>query len=174
MTYKETFNVFRHLIKDLFCGGDHRSKEEMAKIRVFLWTRAWLIYSIILIDKAIKVFSGNAYWQKAYNEKETAKLEDLNLSFVEQTESLVIGADICMLVLGIMLSTLTWKYRHLAQYIIYHGLVVLLIQAFVPQKVETLTTEICLQTIILYFCNSSGAGTEIIASSIVCFVLLMT
>ena len=79
-----------------------------------------------------------------------------------------------MLALGVILCTLTWKYRHLAKYLIYHGLIVLLIQAFVPQEVDSLTSEICFQTVLLYFCNACGTGTEIIAITTVCFILLMT
>ena len=62
MTTRETFNYFGQLIKDLFSRGDHKSNEEMAKIRGFLWTRSWIIYSIIIMDKLYKVARGNVYW----------------------------------------------------------------------------------------------------------------
>lgn len=174
MTSKETLNYCRQLIRDLFCGRKHRCKEEPNKIRRFLYTRAWIIYSAILVEKVIRTLSGNAFWQKAYSEKKIALLEDLNLKFVDQTESIVVGAEIFMIVLGLLLSILTWKYRRFARIQIYHGLITLLIQAFIPQDVDSLMTEICLQTIFLYFCTASGAGSEIIAVTIVCFVLLMT
>ena len=173
MTSKETLIYLKQLIVELFRAENHRCKEEMIKIRGFLYTRAWVIYSVVLIDKVFQIFSGTAYWQIAYTDKEKDSLEDLNLSFVDQTESIVIVAEISMLVLGVLLSISTYKFRHFAKYQIYHGLIMLLIQVFVPQDVESLKSEICLQTIILYFCNASGTGTEIIACTIVCYMLLM-
>ena len=56
----------------------------------------------------------------------------MNLDFVERSQSAIKVAIIALIPMGVILDLLVWRWRHLANYLIYFELINMLIQALVP------------------------------------------
>ena len=163
------FNYLRQLFKDSFIGGDHHCKVQLEILRGLLQTRGWIIYSIDLVYRLVKVMLGVADWQIAYGSKEE-KLAELDQSFVDQTESYVKGAEIFMLVLGVLLTLITSKHRQYARYLIYARLLTRVPKIIIPYDGPPSKQEVFLEIVIMYLSYACGTGSEIIALTLVTLV----
>ena len=73
---------------------------------------------------------GIAYWQRAYKDRENNP--KLNQEFVNDSEFAVKTTILVMIILGLVLDVLIFKYRWMARYLVYYEVLSIFSQGFVP------------------------------------------
>ena len=143
----------------------------MKQISYSLHTRAWLAHILNMMSRVVFAVLGSAYWQKAYKEKD--EIEELNHDFVDKSESALRGALLTLIIFGVLLDILCWKYRRYSELIIYYELIRIMVQAFVPiDHGETTNGVFFMQFLYYMILYSCKPGPNTIASTIAITIVL--
>ena len=73
---------------------------------------------------------GIAFWQKGFEGLEDN--DDVNHEFVKKCELPIKILVFVLIISGILIDIMVWRWRHLAKYIAYHDLIFLMVHGFVP------------------------------------------
>ena len=95
-------------------------------------TKAWVTHLILMLSRVVFPIFGIAYWQKAFNERVQNNITELNEDFIDKSENAIKIGIWIIIVLGVLLDIICWKYRYLSKLILYYELFSILWQGFVP------------------------------------------
>lgn len=102
----------------------------MENIQYSLYNKSWLIHIVMTFSRVVYPVLGIAHWQKAYNSRR--EYDNLNHEFIDKSEAVIKTIIIALIPVGVILDLLIWRYRHLANWVIYYEFVQILLQGFVP------------------------------------------
>ena len=168
-----TFTFSAQLFKDTFRrSGLFKEKEEMKIIKNSMMTKAWVTHLILMLSRVVFPVFGIAYWQKAFNERVQNNITELNENFIEKSEDTIKIGIWIMIVLGVLLDIMCWKYRQLSKLILYYELFSILWQGFVPfDYFSTMNIIYLMQFTLTFITVAVDMGPSVIACTI-CLLIL--
>jgi len=105
-------------------------QNETKNIEANLYTKSWVIHSVMMSSRVVYPLLGISYWQKTYRTR--AERENIDQEFIDKTEEYVKALIIVLIPLGVILDLICWRRRNLSWMLFYYELVSTVVQGFVP------------------------------------------
>ena len=119
----------KQLLKETFYkGGPY--EEEMKVLEGGLRTKSWIIHITLMLSRVVFSSLGQSYWQKGFETRKDNPT--VRQDVVDSIETYLKTTIIVMIGIGIVLDFIVWKWRKVANVLIYYELFSFMIQSCVP------------------------------------------
>ena len=132
-TVKETFNFFIQQLKNSL-RGNITYREDQRIVERGMLTKAWVLQTCATLIRCVFALAGMASWQVAYENYKDNPM--VNQEFVTYSEKIIKPLMVCMIIIGLTLNIIVWRYRHLAVLLLYYELAMFTIMSLIPYELN--------------------------------------
>ena len=132
-TAKETLKFFIEQFKNSLRGNMTYREDQLIVERGML-TKAWVIHTANTTIRCIFALTGISSWQVAYENYKDNPI--INQEFVASSEMIIKTCMVCMIIVGLTLDIIVWRYRHLAVLLLYYELAMFTTMSFIPYDLD--------------------------------------